>query len=64
MLLFAVWQNMPLLGNPPLGAFEPTGTAGFGFTDRFDKKNRECVHSGEEQQYLLSKLCNSAFTCH
>jgi len=32
MLPFAVWQNMALLGNPLLSAFEPTGTAGFGFT--------------------------------
>ena len=32
VLPFAVWQNMTLLGNPLFGAFEATGTAGFGFT--------------------------------
>lgn len=32
VLPFAVWQNIALLGNPLLGTFEATGTAGFGFT--------------------------------
>lgn len=32
MLPFAIWQNMPLLGDPLFGAFEPTRTASFGFT--------------------------------
>lgn len=32
MLPLAIWQNMALLGDPLFGAFEPTGTAGFGFT--------------------------------
>ncbi|MEQ5076116.1 hypothetical protein ABN197_19555 [Providencia alcalifaciens] len=38
VLPFAVWQNMALLGNSLLGAFEVTGSAGFGFTTGLTKE--------------------------
>ena len=42
MLPFAVRQNMALLGDPLFGAFETTGTAGFGFTG-LTKETRMCA---------------------